>query len=82
MLLEDLPPYKLLLKVGSSIILLRNIHPSDSFCNGTRLVCHSFQKHIIEAEIIAGKHAELHIFISRITLSPSDSSLPFTFKRC
>ena len=46
------------------------------------MVCFSFQKHIIEAKIIAKKHAGLRTFISRITLLPSDSSLPFTFKQC
>ena len=75
-----LSPYKLLLKVGSAIILLCNIHPSDSLCNGTRLVCRFFQKHIIEAKIISKKHAGLHIFIPHIILLPSDSSLPFIFK--
>src|SRR6185437_10152212 len=76
-----LPPHKLSLKVGSPIILLRNLNPSDSLCNGTRLICCSFQKHIIEAQIITGKYAGLHTFISRITLSPSNTTLPFTFKR-
>jgi len=76
-----LPPYKLSLKVGSPIILLRNLNPSDGLCNGTRLICCSFQKHIIEAQIITGKHAGLRTFIPRITLSPSNTTLPFTLKR-
>ncbi|CAB5127102.1 unnamed protein product [Rhizophagus irregularis] len=58
-----LPPHKLSLKIGSPIILLRNLNPSDGLCNGTRLICHSFQKHVIEAEIITGKHAGLYTFI-------------------
>src|SRR2546423_6666317 len=65
-----LPSHKLSLKVRSPIILLRNIHPPDGLCNGTRLICCSFQKHVIEAKIIAEKHAGVHAFISRITLSP------------
>ncbi|CAB5199046.1 unnamed protein product [Rhizophagus irregularis] len=47
----------------SPIILLRNLNPSDGLCNGTRLICHSFQKHVIKAEIITGKHAGLYTFI-------------------
>jgi ATP-dependent DNA helicase PIF1 len=74
-------PHKLSLKIGSPIILLRNLNPSDGLCNGTRLICCSFQKHVIEAEIITGKHAGLHIFIPRITLSPSNANFPFTLKR-
>src|SRR3954465_3394426 len=75
-------PHKLSLKIGSPIILLHNLNPSDGLCNGTRLICRAFQKHIIEAEIITGKHAGLCTFISRITLLPSNSNLPFTLKRC
>lgn len=37
-----LPPHKLILKPGSPIILLCNIHPSSGLCNGTRMVCRSF----------------------------------------
>src|SRR5205085_1702144 len=51
-----LPLHKLSLKVESPIILLHNLNPSDGLYNGTRLICCSFQKHIIEAEIITGKH--------------------------
>ncbi|CAB5217445.1 unnamed protein product [Rhizophagus irregularis] len=76
-----LPPHKLSLKIGSPIILLRNLNPSDGLCNGTRLICRSFQKHVIEAEIITGKHAGLYTFIPRITLSPSNTNFPFTLKR-
>jgi len=40
--IEGLPPHKLSLKIESSIILLRNLNPSDGLCNRTRLICHSF----------------------------------------
>ena len=76
-----LPPHKLSLKIGSPIILLRNLNPSDGLCNRTRLICHFFQKHVIEAEIITGKHTRLHTFIPHITLSPSNANFPFTLKR-
>jgi ATP-dependent exoDNAse (exonuclease V) alpha subunit len=76
-----LPPHKLVLKKGSPILLLRNISPSDGLCNGTRLVCCSFQKNVIEAEIITGKHAGKRAFLPRVTLSPTNATLPFTFKR-
>jgi len=78
--IRGLLSHRLSLKIGSPIILLRNLNPSDGLCNGTRLICCSFQKHIIEAEIITGKHAGLYTFIPRITLSPSNANLPFTFK--
>ncbi|CAB4494878.1 unnamed protein product [Rhizophagus irregularis] len=77
----ELSPHKLVLKKGSPILLLRNISPSDGLCNRTRLVCCSFQKNVIEAEIITGKHAVKRAFLPHVTLSPTNATLPFTFKR-
>jgi len=39
---SGLPPHYLRLKLGCSIILLRNIVPSNGLCNGTRLICRGF----------------------------------------
>ena len=64
------PPHKLILKVGTPIILLWNIQPSNGLCDGTRLVCHFFQKHVIEAEIITGSHPGIRVFIPCIMMSP------------
>jgi len=71
--------YKLILKLDSLIILLCNIHLPDGLCNRTRLVYYFFQKHVIEAKIIAEKHADTHAFISHISLSTSNITLPFIF---
>ena len=79
--MSDLPPGELKLKIGVSIILLRNINPSEGLCNGTRLIVHDLQSKVIDAEIITGSHIGKRVFIPRITLSPSESSLPFTLKR-
>ena len=40
-----------------------------------------FQNKVIDAEIITGPHIGKRVFIPRITLSPSENSLPFTLKR-
>jgi hypothetical protein len=37
------PPHKLILKLGTPIILLRNLQPNDGLCNGTRLVAALFR---------------------------------------
>jgi ATP-dependent DNA helicase PIF1 len=76
LIIEGFSPYNLSLKIRSSIILLCNLNPSNGLYNGTRLICHSFQKHVIEAEIITEKHARLHTFISCITLSSSNANFP------
>ena len=41
------PPHKLILKKGCPIMLLRNLDPSNGLCNGTRIVCRDFGKHVI-----------------------------------
>ena len=41
----------------------------------------SFQKHVIEAEIITGNNPGSRVFIPRIMMSPADTKLPFILKR-
>ncbi|CAG8797277.1 21607_t:CDS:1, partial [Cetraspora pellucida] len=55
---SGLPPHKLSLKIGASIMLLHNINPSEGLCNGTRLICCTFSQHVIEVQVISGKHTE------------------------
>jgi hypothetical protein len=52
--LPDKPPHNLQLKVGSPVILLRNLNP-PWLCNGTRLVIKKLMKNVIEAIILNGK---------------------------
>lgn len=47
-----LPPFKLDLKVGCLIILLRNIAPNHSLCNGTRLIVEKCSNFVIEVKIL------------------------------
>lgn len=52
--LPGMPPRHLQLKVGSPIILLRNLNASR-LCNGTRLVIKVLMKNVIEAIILNRK---------------------------
>jgi ATP-dependent DNA helicase PIF1 len=52
--LPGLPPHNLQLKVGSQVILLRNLNP-PRLCNGTQLVIKKLMKNVIEAIILNGK---------------------------
>jgi ATP-dependent DNA helicase PIF1 len=76
------PPHELKVKKNFHVILLRNLDPHNSLCNGTRLVVRGFQNNAVHAEIVNGQHAGKRVFISRIPMSPSDDlTLPFNFKR-
>ena len=62
-------------------MLLRNLNQNASLCNGTRLVITKLGTWVIEAKIITGTNIGAHVFIPRITLSPSESKWPFLLKR-
>jgi len=46
-----------------------------------RLICRSFARQVIDAQIISGYCARKRVFIPRIELTPSDAGLPFTLHR-
>ncbi len=75
------PPHRLILKKGVPIILLRNLSPTEGLCNGTRLIVREFNKHVIDAEILTGSHLGKRVFIPRISITPSDTELPFKLIR-
>ncbi|XP_028799879.1 uncharacterized protein LOC114755171 [Neltuma alba] len=76
-----LPNHKLVLKIGSPIMMMRNLDKSIGLCNGTRLVVTRLEKHVIGAEIITGIGTGQEVLIPRITITPSETSLPFALCR-
>ncbi|XP_028110161.1 uncharacterized protein LOC114308706 [Camellia sinensis] len=76
-----LPAFKVELKVGCPIMLLRNIAPKDGLCNGTRLMVSRCDTHIIEARILTGEKFGNLAFIPRISLTPSSAEMPFRMTR-
>lgn len=75
---RGLPSHKLTLKIGTPIILLRNLDP-PRLCNGTRLIIKNLMKNLIQATILTGSSAGNTVLLPRIPLIPSD--MPFNFKR-
>ncbi|CAL5373733.1 unnamed protein product [Camellia sinensis] len=79
--LPGLPNHCLQLKVGTPIMLLRNVNQSLGLCNGTRLIVDKMGNRVIEARVITGSRVGEKVLLSRIVLTPSKNHAPFTMKR-
>ena len=78
--LTGLPEHELKLKIGTPIILLRNIKP-PVLMNGIRLIIVKLSNNLIEAKIINGPNKGKIVLIPKIPIISSDTMLPFQFKR-
>jgi ATP-dependent DNA helicase PIF1 len=62
-------------------MLMRNLDQAEGLCNGTRLTITKMADHVLEAQIMSGKHAGNIIYIARMTTTPSQSPWPFKLSR-
>ncbi|KAH1086548.1 hypothetical protein GYH30_018184, partial [Glycine max] len=67
--------------IGTPIMLLRNLDQTQGLCNGTRLIITRLAKHVIAADIISGTNIGDHVYIPRMSMSPSQSPWPFKLLR-
>ncbi|CAK1600521.1 unnamed protein product [Parnassius mnemosyne] len=75
---SGLPHHKLILRVGTPVMLLRNLKPLQ-LCKGPRPKEKALHRNVVEAIIITGCALGESVFVPRIPLIPND--LPFEFKR-
>uniref|UniRef100_A0A0R0E6I2 ATP-dependent DNA helicase n=1 Tax=Glycine max TaxID=3847 RepID=A0A0R0E6I2_SOYBN len=74
---SGIPNHKLRIKIGTPIILLRNLDQANGLCNGTRLIVTKLGTNVVEAEVITGPNVGYKTYIPRMNMSPSDSPWPF-----
>ncbi|XP_075475690.1 uncharacterized protein LOC142509589 [Primulina tabacum] len=58
---SGLPPHKIILKVGSPVMLLRNVALELGLCNGTRLICRILGRNFIDAQVLTRVPDSLYI---------------------
>ncbi|SCV74952.1 BQ2448_7981 [Microbotryum intermedium] len=81
---RNFPPHLLEIKVGTPVILLRNVDLEAGLCNGTRLLISRAMSRVLEGIILTGDCAGDRVFLSRMRLeADTDGSrnLGFTLRR-
>jgi len=80
---SGLPLALLYLKVGSPVILLRNLDPGEGLCNGTRMVVLNVRRKVLQYRIISKdrRFRGKVILIPRIRLSHNVETLPMPLKK-
>ncbi|POM73709.1 LOW QUALITY PROTEIN: Helitron helicase-like protein [Phytophthora palmivora] len=80
---SGLPPHKMVLKVGTPIIMIRNLNSADGLCNGTRLRVVALRETSINATIMTGSQRSKRVFIPCIVFFRNDEDIEFPFRlRC
>jgi len=78
---SGIPHHKIKLKVGVHVMLLRNLDPTVGLCNITRLIITKMGRYVLEGKVITGSNIGKKAYIPRLSLSPSDTRIPFKFQR-
>ena len=78
---SGMPPHKMGLKGGCSVMLLRNLDLQHGHCNDTKYILTHLYDNVIEAVVAVGAYQGNSLFILRIPIRPSEKSIPFIMTR-
>ena len=78
---SGMPHHNIFLKEGAIAMLLRNINNASGLTNGVRVVIRRMHDLFLDVEILTGATQGKRVFIPRMTLTPSDTDLPFQLRR-
>ncbi|KEH34147.1 PIF1 helicase [Medicago truncatula] len=62
-------------------MLLRNLDITVGLCNGTRLIVTKMGRYVLKGRVISGSNVGEKVYIPRLSLTPSDTRIPFKFQR-
>ena len=73
--------HSLELRVGTPLMLLRDLDQSIGLCNGTRIIISRLGQRTIKADVVTGTNVGERVFITRIVMLTVETNLPFILKR-
>ncbi|KAA6368103.1 MAG: putative ATP-dependent DNA helicase PIF1, partial [Streblomastix strix] len=72
-----LPPHILNIKIGASVMLLRNMNVKLRLCNGTQLRVIAIKPSVIQCIILTGPTAGTVVFVPKMDITSIDTDYPF-----
>ena len=78
---SGLPLYKIVLKIGAIVILLRNLNVESGLMNNTRMKMVRMHEYCLHIKILTGLAKEERIILPCIDNMPLNTLFPFQFKR-
>lgn len=75
------PPHELDLRIGSVLMIVRNIDKPRGLCNGTRCVLIRASKKLLDVRVLTGRAQGQRVFIPRMKISTETRALPCKLSR-
>ncbi|GKB11258.1 ATP-dependent DNA helicase PIF1-like protein [Tanacetum coccineum] len=79
--MSGLHKHAIKLKIGTPVMLMRNIDKKAGLCNGTRLQVLRMGINVIKGKIISGGNVGKICAIPRMVITPTDTKIPFKLNR-